>query len=115
MSDLYWLTDEQMARLKPCFPNCHGKPRVDDRRVWSEIIVVDRNRPALARRAGGLWPSQDPPQSLEAVERGGRLRTYDGGPVWRSGRTSHGHDHATYLKAHRRASSLREKKGALGG
>lgn len=35
MSDLYWLTDEQMARLAPYFPKSHGKPRVDDRRVLS--------------------------------------------------------------------------------
>ncbi|MGQ3041554.1 MAG: IS5/IS1182 family transposase, partial [Brevundimonas sp.] len=26
MSDLYWLTDEQMARLEPFFPKSHGKP-----------------------------------------------------------------------------------------
>jgi len=29
MSDLYWLTDEQMARLEPYFPKSHGKLRVD--------------------------------------------------------------------------------------
>lgn len=33
MSDLYWLTDEQMTRLSPYFPKSHGRPRVDDRRV----------------------------------------------------------------------------------
>ncbi len=27
MSDLYWLTDEQMARLEPYFPKSHGVPR----------------------------------------------------------------------------------------
>ena len=43
MSDLYWLTDEQMARLEPYFPKSHGKPRVDDRRVLSGIIFVNRN------------------------------------------------------------------------
>lgn len=32
MSDLYWLTEEQMARLRPYFPKSHGKPRIDDRR-----------------------------------------------------------------------------------
>ena len=42
MSDLYWLTDEQMARLQPHFPKSHGKPRVDDRRVLSGIIVAIR-------------------------------------------------------------------------
>jgi Putative transposase of IS4/5 family (DUF4096) len=52
MSELYWLTDEQMARLEPFFPKSHGKPRVDDRRVLSGIIFVNRNglrwRDALA-------------------------------------------------------------------
>lgn len=33
MSDLFWLTDAQMACLEPFFPKPHGKPRVDDRRV----------------------------------------------------------------------------------
>jgi hypothetical protein len=37
MSNLFWLTDEQMERLKPFFPKSHGKPRVDDRRVLSGI------------------------------------------------------------------------------
>ena len=35
MSNLCWLTDAQMERLKPFFPKSHGKPRVDDRRVLS--------------------------------------------------------------------------------
>ena len=43
MSNLYWLTDEQMARLRPFFPKSHGKPRVDDRRVLSGIISINRN------------------------------------------------------------------------
>lgn len=43
MSDLLWLTDEQMARLEPYFPKSHGKRRVDDRRVLSGIIFVNRN------------------------------------------------------------------------
>jgi len=43
MSDLYWLTDEQIARLEPFFPKSHGRPRVDDRRVLSGIIFVNRN------------------------------------------------------------------------
>ena len=30
MSDLYWLTDEQMERLRPYFPKSHGRPRVDE-------------------------------------------------------------------------------------
>lgn len=43
MSSLYWLTDEQMNRLQPDCPKIHGKPRVDDRRVLSEIIFINLN------------------------------------------------------------------------
>jgi transposase len=43
MSNLFWLTDAQMARLAPFFPKSHGKPRVDDRRVLSGIIFINRN------------------------------------------------------------------------
>ncbi|BCA62881.1 transposase [Sphingomonas sp. HMP9] len=43
MSDLYWLTDEQMARLEPYFPKSHGKSRVDDWRGSSGIVFVNRN------------------------------------------------------------------------
>jgi len=43
MSDLYWLTDEQMAKLAPFFSKLHGKPRVDDKRVLGGIIFINRN------------------------------------------------------------------------
>jgi transposase len=43
MSDLYWLTDEQMEPLRPFFPKSHGKPRVYDRQVSSGIVFVNRN------------------------------------------------------------------------
>ena len=29
MSDLFWLTEAQMERLRPFFPRSHGRPRVD--------------------------------------------------------------------------------------
>jgi len=43
MSNHFWLTDAQMARVKPFFPRSDGKPRVDDRRVSSGIIFINRN------------------------------------------------------------------------
>jgi transposase len=43
MSNLFWLTDEQVERLRPFFPKSHGKPRVDDRRVLSGIVFINRN------------------------------------------------------------------------
>ena len=38
---LFWLTEEQFARLEPHLPtDTRGKPRVDDRRVISGIVHV---------------------------------------------------------------------------
>ena len=111
MSDLYWLTDEQMARLEPFFPKSHGRPRVDDRRVLSGIIFVNRN--------GLRW--RDAPREY------GRAKTlYNRWKRWSDkgvfiammdGLASRGAAcktvmiDATYLKAHRTASSLRVKRG----
>ena len=43
MSNLYWLTHDQVERLRLFFPKSPGRPRVDDRQVLSGIIFVDRN------------------------------------------------------------------------
>lgn len=43
MSDLYWLSDEQMAWLEPYFPKSHGNFRADDRRVSGGTVIVNRN------------------------------------------------------------------------
>ena len=115
MSDLYWLTDEQMARLQPYFPRSHGRPRVDDRRVLSGIIFVNRN--------GLRW--RDAPR-----EYGPAKTLYNRWKRWSDkgifvammdGLASRGTERktimidATYLKAHRTASSLRVKKGGSAG
>jgi transposase len=108
--NLFWLTDEQMERLKPFFPRSRGKPRVDDRRVSSGIIFIDRN--------GLRWfdaPREyGPPKTLYNRWK----RWSDMGVFARmmEGLASKGTKHktimidATYLKAHRTASSLRAKK-----
>jgi transposase len=44
MPDLFWLSDEQFARLAPLLPSdTRGVPRVDDRRVISGIVPVLRS------------------------------------------------------------------------
>lgn len=43
MSNLFWLNNKPMARLKPFFPSSHGKLCVDDRRVLRGIIFNNRN------------------------------------------------------------------------
>lgn len=42
MSAFYCLADEPVTRLAALFPKSPGGPRVDDRRVSSGIILVDR-------------------------------------------------------------------------
>ncbi|GBR10416.1 transposase [Acetobacter oeni LMG 21952] len=43
MSELFLLSESQMARIEPYFPLAHGVPRVDDCRVLSGIVYVIRN------------------------------------------------------------------------
>ncbi len=115
MSDLFWLTDEQMARLQPFFPKSHGRPRVDDRRVLSGIIFINRN--------GLRW--RDAPREYGPAktlynrwkrwsDKGVFLAMMDGLSAKGTERKTIMID-ATYLKAHRTASSLRVKKGARAG
>src|ERR1700744_5778154 len=111
MSDLYWLTDEQMSRLEPYFPKSHGKPRVDDRRVLSGIVFVNRN--------GLRWrdapAAYGPPKTLynrwvRWSRMGGfaRMLTELAEKGWDCGVVM---IDATHLKTHRTASSLRQQKG----
>ena len=113
MSDLYWLTEEQMARLRPFFPKSHGRPRVDDQRVLSGIIFVNRN--------GLRW--RDAPKDYGPAktlynrwkrwgEMGVFLRMMEGLAAGGADPKTVMID-ATYLKAHRTASSLAVKKGGL--
>ncbi|WEQ54518.1 IS5 family transposase [Komagataeibacter nataicola] len=114
MSDLFWLTDEQMERLRPFFPKSHGKPRVDDRRVLSGIIFVNRN--------GMRW--RDAPREYGPHktlynrwkrwgDMGIFMRMMDGLSAAKAEPQTIMID-ATYLKAHRTASSLRLKRGSRG-
>lgn len=111
MSNLYWLTDEQMFRLQPFFPKSHGRPRVDDRRVLSGIIFVNRN--------GLRW--RDAPKEYGPAktlynrwkrwsDKGVFIAMMDGLSAKGTERKTIMID-ATYLKAHRTASSLGVKKG----
>ena len=108
---LYWLTDEQMARLEPFFPKSHGVPRVDDRRVLSGIIFINRN---------GLRWSDAPKEYGPAKTLYNRWKRW--GDMGVFARMMEGLASeaavpttvmidATYLKAHRTASSLGVKKG----
>jgi transposase len=113
MSDLFWLTDAQMARLARFFPKSHGKPRVDDRRVLSGIIFINRN--------GLRWrdaPSAyDPHKTLYSrwkrwSEKGIFARMMVGLAAAHGEETTVMID-ATLLKAHRTATSMAVKNGGV--
>ncbi len=114
MSNLYWLTDEQMERLRPFFPKSHGRPRVDDRRVLSGIIFVNRN---------GLRWADAPSEYGSPKTLYNRWKRWSGMGVFARMMTGLAAEadtpkttmiDATFLKAHRTASSLRVKKGGVG-
>jgi len=43
MSGHFWSSDAQMERLRPFFPKSRGRPRVDDHRVLSGIIYIQKD------------------------------------------------------------------------
>lgn len=110
MSNLLWLTEEQMARLRPFFPKSHGKPRVDDRRVLSGIIFINRNR----LRWCDAPREYGPPKTLyNRWKRWGEMGVFARimeGLASEGGQEKVVMIDATYLKAHRTASSLQAKK-----
>ena len=60
MSGHFWLSDAQdgtVAAVLSVSPE--GKPRVDDRRVLSGIIYVQKERFAVEGRAGRVWAAED--------------------------------------------------------
>lgn len=103
-----------MAHLSPYFPKSHGKPQVDDRRVLSGIIFISRN--------GLRW--QDAPREFgphktlyNRWERWGEMGAFTRMMKALSAQQAEPRTvmiDATYLKAHRTASSLGLKKGISG-
>ena len=111
MSNLFWLTDAQIARLAPFFPKSHGKPRVDDRRVLSGIIFINRNGLRWCDAPEEYGPSKTLYHRWKRwSDKGVFARMMDGLASEAAVPKTVMID-ATYLKAHRTATSLRSKKG----
>ena len=108
--ELYYLSEEQLEKMKPYFPKSHGKARVCDRKVLSGIIYVLKN--------GLMW--RDAPK-----EYGSYKTLYNRYYRWSlngtferifKGLASEAVDDfkilmidSTHLKAHRTACSLQKK------
>ena len=104
-SNLYWLSNEQWARIQPLLPtDVRGKPRVDDRRVISGIMHV--------LKAGCRWCDLPPEYGPHTTVYNRFVRWARRG-VWEdmfhalAARGRSGHTQmidSTHVKAHRSAS-----------
>ena len=111
MSDLFWLTDEQMEQLRPFFPKGHGRLRVDDRRVLSGIVFVNRNWLRWRDAPSDYGPHKTLYNRWKRWGAAGVFMRMMGGLAAAGAEPKTLMIDATYLKAHRTASSLRVKKG----
>ena len=111
MSNLFWLSEAQMARLKPFFPKSHGRPRVDDRRVLSGIIFINRNGLRWCDAPREYGPAKTLYNRWVRWSRMGVFARIMVGLAAESAEHKTIMIDATYLKAHRTASSLCVKKG----
>lgn len=106
ISDLFLLSERQMARLSPHFPLSHGVPRVDDRRVVSGIVYVIRNGLQWKDAPKGYGPHKT---LYNRFMRWSRLGVFDRIFVALARQGSQPERimiDATHLKAHRTAASL---------
>jgi len=104
MSDLFWFSDEQWARIEPLLANKpRGVPRVDDRRVLSGIVH--------ALRSGGRWSDCPPAYGPKKTLYNRFVRWADNGTWERIFHALAAHEDvparlfidATLIKAHRTA------------
>ena len=115
MSEQFWLSEDQFERLVPYFPRSRGKARVDDRRVLSGIIHVQRN--------GLRWCDAPPAYGPHKTLYNRHVRWTRNGVFARifaalaeaAGPPERIIIDSTHLKAHRTAASLLQKKGVRGG
>jgi len=114
MSDLFWLTGEQMTRLEPYFPKSHGRPRVDDRRVLSGIIFVNRNGLRWRDAPAAYGPHKTLYNRWKRWSEAGLLPD-DGGPGRWQRRTAHRDDRRDLSEGTPHGFEPAGKKGVPGG
>ena len=109
----FLLSEAQMRRIEPYFPLSHGVARVDDRRVISGIIYVIRNGLQWRDAPTGYGPHKTLYNRWKRWGEAGVFTRMMEGLAAAGAEPQTVMIDATYLKAHRTASSLRVKKGIL--
>lgn len=113
MSDLFLLTDAQVACLEPFFRKPHGKPRVDDRRVLSGIIFINRNGLRWRDAPSAYGPHKTLYNRWKRWSDRGVFAGMMAGLAAEHGQRKTGMIDATDLKAHRTATSMGVRKGGV--
>jgi len=113
MSDLNWLTDEQMAKLAPYIPKSHGKPRVDEKRVLSGIIFINRNGSRWHDATSEYGPHETLYSRWKRWSEKGIFAQIMAGLAAEHGERKTVMIDATDLKAHRTATIMAAKKGGV--
>jgi len=101
------------ARLEPFFPKSHGKPRVDDRRVLSGIIFINRNGLRWRDAPDAYGPHKTLYNRWKRWSDKGVFARIMAGLAAEHGEKKTVMIDATYLKAHRTATSMGVKKGGV--
>ncbi len=109
MSDLFWLSGNQLQRIAPYFPLSHGMPRVDDRRVISGIIFVIKNGLRWRDAPGDYGPPKTLYNRFVRWSRLGVFNRIFAELAGQAGEPDRLMIDATHLKAHRTAASLFKK------
>jgi transposase len=115
MSDLHWLSKAQVDRLQPSFPRSFGKPSVDDRRVLSGIIYIQRNGLMWKHAPQNYGPPKTHCNLWKRWSRMGVFATIMTALAAQAQDTEMVMIDATHLKTHRAASGLTVKKGGADG
>jgi len=109
MSDLFWLSGRQLARIEPYFPLSHGVKRVDDQRVISGIIHVIRNGMRWRDAPSDYGPHKTLYNRFVRWSRLGVFNRIFEALASKGGKPDRLMIDATHLKAHRTAASLAKK------
>ena len=106
MSDLFLLSESQMAKISPHFPKPHGVPRVDDRKVISGIVYVLKHGLQWKDAPKGYGPHKTLYNRFRRWSEMGVFDRIFSALVAEDGPPDTLMIDATHLKAHRTAASL---------
>ncbi len=109
MRELFYLSTEQLERIKPFFPRSHGIPRVDEIKVIGGIIHVIRYGLQWKDAPSEYGPYKTPCNRLVRWSRMGLFNNIFNELAKNAENSNHPMIDSTHLKARRTAAGLLKK------